>query len=146
MGDAGQALGHVDPRTDSKRSPKQKPVALVVEDDTDQRELIGTLFEESDVQVIECASAEAAMQVMEQVGDRTVMVFTDVKLAGVMDGVDLARTVTDRWPHARLVTTSGACTPERLKALPKRTKHIPKPWRALDLIMEVERAIAHRAS
>lgn len=118
------------------------PVAVVVEDDVDQRELIGAIFEESDVEVIECSSGEAAMRVMEAVGDRTIFLFADVRLPGSMDGVDLACQVGDRWPHTRLVTTSGGCTASRLRALPRRAKHLPKPWRALDLIIELEHAIA----
>ena len=120
------------------------PIALVVEDDNDQRELIGAIMEESDVQVIECESGEAAMEVMEIVGDRAVFLFADVGLAGVMDGVDLACEVGDRWPQTTVVTTSGFCKPSRLRALPHGTKHLPKPWRALDLIIELEHAIASR--
>ncbi|RKE73571.1 response regulator [Pseudorhodoplanes sinuspersici] len=131
-------------RSASSGQTKGNPVALVVEDDNDQRELIGAILEESDVQVIACESGEAAMQVMEVVGDRTVFLLADVGLAGVMDGVDLACEVDDRWPHTRLVTTSGYCEPSRLRALPRGTKHLPKPWRALDLIIELEHAIASR--
>lgn len=126
------------------RVQAQTPVALVVEDDIDQRELIGAILEESDVEVIECESGEAAMKVMELVGDNTVFLVADVGLAGVMDGVDLACEVGDRWPHTRLVTTSGGCEPSRLRKLPRGTKHLPKPWRALDLIIELEQAIEAR--
>lgn len=140
MGDNGRS----DQNTNASSDLVDTPVALVVEDDSDQRDLIGAILEESEVQVIECESAEAAMTVMEKVGDRTVFVVADVELAGVMDGVELARAVGDRWPHARVVTTSGGCDSRRLSALPKQTKHMPKPWRALDLIIELERAIAAR--
>ncbi len=106
--------------------------------------MIGAILEESEVQVVECASGEAAVKVMEVLGDRAVFLFADVGLAGVMDGVDLACEVGDRWPNTRLVTTSGGCEPSRLRALPRGTKHFPKPWRALDLIIELEHAIASR--
>ncbi len=105
MGDGGQLRICDIPEPDR---PTQW-VALVVEDDDDQRDLIGAILEESDVKVIACDSAEAAMQVMEKVGDRAVFVLTDVELAGTMDGVDLARELGDRWPHTRVVTTSGGC-------------------------------------
>ena len=120
------------------------PVALVVEDDADQRELIGAILEESDVQVIECESGEAAMKVMEVVGDRAVFLLADIRLAGLMDGITLACAVGDRWPRTRLVTISGFYERAQLKALPYGTKHLPKPWRALDLIIELEHAIASR--
>lgn len=116
-------------------------VALVVEDDDDQRDLIGAILEESEVRVISCSSAEAAIQVMEKIGERAVFVLTDLDLAGDMDGVDLACRVGARWPHARVVTTSGNCDQRRLARLPKRSRHLEKPWRALDLIIELERAI-----
>lgn len=126
------------------RQSHRDPVALVVEDDIHQRELIGAILEESDVQVIECESGEAALKVMEVVGDDTIFLFADVGLAGVMDGVDLAREVGGRWPQTRLVTTSGRCEPSRLRKLPRGAKHLPKPWRALDLIIELELAIEAR--
>lgn len=130
--------------SDLLSEPHRSPVALVVEDDVDQRELIGAILEESDVQVIECESGEAAMKVMEEVGDRTIFLLTDIRLAGRMDGVDLACEVGDRWPHTWLVTTSGICEATRLKSLPSGAKYLPKPWRALDLIIELEHAIASR--
>ena len=88
MGDGSQ---HANFQIHPELSRPAQWVALVVEDDDDQRDLIGAILEESDVLVITCQSAEAAMQVMERVGDRAVFVMTDVELAGKMDGVDLAR-------------------------------------------------------
>ena len=114
------------------------PVAVVVEDDDDQRDLLGAIFEESDVQVIACDCADAAMKVMENVGARTVFMFADIS-----DGGGLASEVETRWPHTRLLTTcpyQGQASGARAK----RTKRIEKPWRALDLIIELERAIAAR--
>lgn len=117
-------------------------VALVVEDDEDQRELIGAILEESDVKVFGCDSAEAAIEVMEKIGDRALFVLTDVDLAGTMDGVELARELSDRWPATHVVTTSGCSDQRRLARLPERSRHLEKPWRALDIIVELERAIA----
>jgi DNA-binding NtrC family response regulator len=134
MGATGQV------KTSSNPNPADR-VALVVEDDQDQRDLIGAILEESDVRVISCDTAEAAMQVMETVGERTVFVLADVDLAGKMDGIDLACKLGVRWPNTRVVTTSGGCDKRRLAKLPKRSRHLEKPWRALDLIIELERAI-----
>src|SRR5215813_13525644 len=46
-----------------------KPAALVVEDDANQRYLIGTLLEECDMRVIECETGEAATAALEHVLD-----------------------------------------------------------------------------
>ena len=40
------------------------PLALVVEDDDNQRALLSTLLEESEMEVLECDSAEAAISVL----------------------------------------------------------------------------------
>lgn len=143
MGDSGQGVDLCVPSQPEYREPGLNPwVALVVERDDHQRDLIGAILEESGVRVIACRSAEAAVKVMESVGDNAIFVLTDLDLAGATDGVDLARELGDRWPHTRVVTTSGGCDRKRLATLPKRTRHLEKPWRALDIIIELERAIA----
>ena len=70
--------------------------ALVVEDDPMQREMIGLLLEESDFDVIECESAEAAELVLQRVADSLVLLMTDVDLAGHMDGLPMSPGGTTR--------------------------------------------------
>jgi DNA-binding NtrC family response regulator len=115
------------------------PVALVVEDDTDQRLLLATLLEESEMRVVECESAEAAMCLLDRIGDDVRLLFADVQLAGVMSGADLAAEAKQRFPNMRVVVTSGQFRPERL---PPDAKFMPKPWRALDVLREAERSLA----
>jgi two-component system cell cycle response regulator CpdR len=55
-----------------------RATALIVEDDPMQREMICLLLEESDVNVIECESAEAAELVLENAGDNVALMLTDV--------------------------------------------------------------------
>ena len=43
------------------------PLALVVEDDDNQRALLSTLLEESEMEVLECDSAEAAISVLNRI-------------------------------------------------------------------------------
>ncbi len=59
-----------------------KPTALVVENDEMQRTLVSTLLEESEMNVIQCESAEAAVYVLDQSGGCLSIIFTDVELAG----------------------------------------------------------------
>ena len=63
------------------------PDALIVEDDVEQRQLAATLLEESDLHVIECESAEAAVSVMQRRGESIALVFADIRLPGLIDGV-----------------------------------------------------------
>ncbi len=128
------------------RERSRDRVALVVEDDPNVRALAETVLEETDLAVEGCASAEVALAVLRERGHTIALIFADVRLAGAMDGVQLASAVATLWPTTRLVLTSG--TPQAdLAPLPERTVFIAKPWRALDLLCEAERATRepHRA-
>lgn len=120
--------------------PDHSRVALVVEDDADARDLAVALLEETDLDVVTCESAEAALAVLETRGDDVAMLFTDVRLAGAMDGLSLADAATRRWPSVRVVVTSGYGDDGRL---PDRATYMGKPWRALDVLMQAERAAQH---
>jgi DNA-binding NtrC family response regulator len=80
---------------------------LIVEDDADIRSLTAALLEDEQVDTIECESAEAALATMLIGGREVAMIFADVRLRGVMDGIDLAREVKMRWPLLPVILTSG---------------------------------------
>lgn len=113
-----------------------RPTALIVEDDPMQRDMIGLLLEESDFDVIACASAEAAEIVLQRSGDRLSLMMTDVELAGYMNGVELAHIARQCNPELGVIVTSGK--PLRA-ALPEGVKFWAKPWAPLDIIREAER-------
>jgi two-component system cell cycle response regulator CpdR len=118
---------------------QSKPIRatdLVVEDDPMQREMICLLLEESEMEVIECESGEAAELVLEQAGPGLVMLMTDVRLAGHMSGVELAHVAKKFNPDLDVIVTSGK--PLR-QALPDGVKFWAKPWTPLDVIREAER-------
>jgi CheY-like chemotaxis protein len=119
------------------RPPRR--TALVVEDDAELRWLSAALLEESELDIVECESAEAALAVMLMRGAEVAMIFADIRLPGVMDGVDLAREVKMRWPHLTVVLTSGN-PGDRLKQLPPGVLYLPKPWQPLNVLMVAERA------
>src|SRR5882724_9684865 len=124
---------------------QQKPLratALIVEDDPMQRQMICRLLEESDYDVIQCESAEAAQFVLERNGGSLWLMITDVKLAGQMDGVELAHIAKEHVPDLEVIVTSGK--PLR-QALPEGAKFWSKPWVPLDVIREAERmSVSHR--
>lgn len=113
------------------------PVALVVEDDAAVRDLATAVLEETDLGVIACDSAEAALSVLERTDVTVALLFADVRLPGAMDGVSLAEAVGRRWPDVRVVVTSGASRDARL---PVQAVYMQKPWRALDVLVQAERA------
>ena len=118
-----------------------RATALVVEDDPMQREMISLLLEESDFDVIECESAEAAELVLERAGDSLVMMMTDVQLAGSMNGVELAYIARKYNPAIGVIVTSGRPLHQ---ALPDGVQFWAKPWAPLDVIREAERMMLER--
>jgi two-component system cell cycle response regulator CpdR len=113
-----------------------KPIALVVEDDVSQRDLMVTLLEESEMGTIECESAEGAMRVLERMGNCVSIMFTDVNLTGNVDGVDLARFAKQCYPNIQVIVISG---PALTKDLPEGVTFMPNPWLAIDVLREAER-------
>jgi hypothetical protein len=59
-----------------------------------------------------------------------------------MDGVDVAQQAAASWPWIKVVVTSGAMD-RPLNDRPRSAKFMPKPWRALDVLVEAERASMH---
>jgi DNA-binding NtrC family response regulator len=116
-----------------------RATALIVEDDPMQREMICVLLEESDYDVIQCESAEAAELVLDKFSSTLAFMMTDVSLAGRMNGVQLAHIARARNPHLDVVVTSGRDLPA---PLPSGVKFWSKPWAALDVLREAELAQA----
>ena len=113
-----------------------RATALVVEDDPMQRDMICLLLEESEVNVIECESAEAAELVLERAGGSLVLMMTDVELAGNMDGVELAHIARRYNPDIEVIVTSGRPLHQEL---PDGVRFWSKPWVPLDVIRAAER-------
>jgi DNA-binding NtrC family response regulator len=112
-------------------------LALVVEDDVHQRLFLVMLLEECEMRVLECASAEAAICVLDRMGDKIGLMFTDVQLTGAMNGVTLAVEAKQRFPRMNVVVTSGRACPE---GLPSDATFMATPWLPLDVLREAERS------
>jgi DNA-binding NtrC family response regulator len=115
----------------------QRSIALLVEPDQEQRALVATLLEESDLQVIECDSAEAALAVVDVKGDHMAMVVTDVALAGRIDGIALAQNLEAQHPEVPVIMMSAD---DRISELPDNVIQLARAWRPLDMLIVAERA------
>ena len=119
----------------------QSRAVLIVEDDAELRSLMATLLEDGKRDIIECESAEAALATMLIRGREVAMIFADVRLPGVMNGVDLAWEVKMGWPFLPVILTSGH--PLRLvDELPAGVTYMPKPCQPLSLVVAAEQALA----
>ena len=107
-------------------------LALVVEDDRFQREMLSDLLRDEHMDVIECESAEAAERVLAQVGAALRVLVTDVELAGVQNGIELADSAKRHFPALNIVIISG----QDNLTLPPDVHFLRKPWQPLDLLRE----------
>jgi CheY-like chemotaxis protein len=85
---------------------KKTPAILIVEDELLVRLGAVDTVVAAGFEVIEAASADEAMRILECRSDIRV-VFTDIQMPGSMDGLTLAYAVRIRWPPIKIIVTSG---------------------------------------
>jgi DNA-binding NtrC family response regulator len=90
--------------------PAQK-LALVVEDDEFQREILSDFLKDKNLDVIQCESAEAAELIIARVGAELNLLVTDFHLAGKGTGLDLATFARAQFPKLRVIVISGDNNP-----------------------------------
>jgi DNA-binding NtrC family response regulator len=105
-------------------------LALVVEDDPLQREVLSDALKRENLDVIQCDSAEAAELVVARFGVELCVMVTDVELAGPGDGVELATFARQCCPDLRIIVVSGTDP----AALPSDIRFFAKPYRISDLL------------
>ena len=109
-----------------------RPIALVVEDDPIQREMIALLLEETDYDVIQCEDAETAELALKN--RHPALLVTDVTLVGAMTGIDLVESAKRVNPSLRVIVMSGK-PPAR--ELPDDVTFFAKPFYPIELIREL---------
>ncbi len=108
-------------------------VALVVEDDAIQREVVSELLRDNGLEVVECSSAEAAELVLASTGTELMALVTDVNLAGHMTGIELAQYAKRKFPHINVVMVSGRDP----AYVPRDTHFFLKPYQSNELLSAV---------
>ncbi len=107
-----------------------QPLVLVVDDDVLERMGASFMFSDAGYQVIEAGDADAALRFFETNADIRLL-FTDVSMPGSINGSDLARQVTERWPLVGVIMTSGRPFPT---GLPPSVRFHSKPYEPVDVL------------
>ena len=123
------------------QTQQKRRAVLIVEDDAELRSLTAALFEDEQVDTIECESAEAALATLLIGGPEVAMILAEVRLRGVIDGIDLAREVKLRWPLLPVILTSGLPR-DRVGVLPLGVGYMAKPWQPLDVLIAAKQALS----
>ena len=119
------------PSTETVR-PLTKPLVLIVEDEPLVRIVAASMLQDAGFDTLEAASADHALRVLEGRPDVCVL-FSDVQLPGVMDGLHLAAAVHDRWPSIKLLLTSGGVNVGN-DEIPHDGRFLPKPYDASQIV------------
>ena len=94
------------PEDTSRYTAADPHTILVVEDNRDVKNVAVSLLEQLGYQTIAVESASEALDVLAS-GQTVNLLFTDVALPGQLDGLALARKVTDRYGTIPIVLTTG---------------------------------------
>jgi FixJ family two-component response regulator len=109
----------------------QHSIVLIVEDDA--------LLADMALEMIEETGLTAVAVYLKEHSDDVAAMFSDVRLKGPLNGIELAAFVAVRWPSIAICVTSGVAL-ERPYRLPRNAQFMPKPWKPLEVISFVEKA------
>ena len=112
---------------------------LIVEDEAVVREMAVEFLDDAGLKTLSAASADSALAILEKQSDSVCLLFTDVRMPGNMDGLALARTTMQRWPHIKVIVTSGMFT-KPTDTVPQGAEFLAKPWMPLDMLTRVMQA------
>jgi DNA-binding response OmpR family regulator len=123
---------------------KRPPIVLVVEDEALLR-LNATIFlKDAGFETIEASNASDALKIMKSRPDVGVL-FTDIQMPGLIDGMELAREIHEGWPDVLLLITSGNRRPAKA-TIPDHGHFLAKPYGAAAVIGEIHALVREAAS
>ena len=112
---------------------------LVVEDEPLTRMVAADALADGGIMAWEAADADEALAVLDQ-HPKIGLVFTDVKMPGAMDGLDLAHEVAGTRPDVKVIVTSGVAA-VTVDDLPAQGTFLPKPYPAQQLVSIVAKKL-----
>lgn len=119
---------------------ESRMVVLVVEDEPLVRIFIADFLDEAGFKVLEAANADEALTILTARPDVQAVV-TDIEMPrGSMNGLELARTVQERWPGVGVVISSGRERPGP-DDLSEKVAFLAKPYLP-DTVITVIRQMA----
>ncbi len=105
------------------------PYALAVDDDPlilmDARDIL----EDAGYRCHEADDGDSAIELLSAKAEQIMLLFSDVEMPGSIDGFELAREVSARWPWIDIVIASGNISPEP-GDMPEKATFIFKPFTA----------------
>jgi CheY-like chemotaxis protein len=124
---------------------QENHTVLVVEDEFLIREDISTHLKDCGFNIIEAENATAAIQFLTSRNDIDI-VFTDIRMPGDMDGIELARWIAVNYPNILVMIASGHVSREvAIKEL-CGVEAFVKPYKPEAISRKMRELLAHRKS
>jgi CheY-like chemotaxis protein len=117
-----------------RRPEREQATILVVEDEVLIRIVLADELRMAGFHALEAADADEAL-VLLAAAPEIALVFTDIRMPGSMDGLELSRHVRARWPHVKVIVASGAELP--VHAEPSWDATLQKPYDVPDVLGSV---------
>lgn len=119
------------------------PLVLVVDDEVLIRLIAADILEGAGYRVIEACDADEARAILEaDVGCD--VIFTDVNMPGLMDGIELTRFVQRFYPEVPVVLTSGG-VPLHVLSQADPAAVVMKPYTEANLTLAIRKALDQRS-
>ena len=115
---------------------------LAVEDNPRLRALVVKQLKQLGYRCLDAEDGPSALKILES--NEVDLLFTDVIMPGGMSGYDLGRTARTRWPHIRVLLTSGF-PEEKINGNgqpPWNMRLLLKPYRKEDLALMLREVLA----
>jgi CheY-like chemotaxis protein len=111
-------------------------VVLIVEDEMLLRMRAVDMVEDAGFTPVEAVDADEAVAILESRSD-VALLFTDIQIPGIMDGLKLAHAVHERWPPIKIILVSGQLRPASID-IPTDSRFFGKPLEAKEMIAEMQ--------
>lgn len=114
-----------------------QPIVVVCEDDTLVRMVIVDYLSENGCKILEAASGEDAVGLIDGPDQQLDALFTDIRLGGALNGWDVAEIFRERFPNLRVLYASGFSIDPRRDV--QGSEFFSKPYQADDILEACKR-------
>jgi CheY-like chemotaxis protein len=123
------------------RSRATRAAVLVVDDEPLVRMMVADELRDHDYFVMEARSGDEAAQLLND-GAQVDLVFTDVRMPGLIDGIALGRLIASEFPKIRVIVASG-----NVSALPRGVADFffSKPYDLASVVQKIETVLMGQA-
>jgi len=120
---------------------------LIVEDEVLVRTAIAEYLRHCGYRVVETASADEALSVLQEVDIKVDVVLSDVKISGSMDGFSLAKWVRENRPGVQVILTGNVEKAAHAAGdLCEDGPHLAKPYQPQQVIEWIKRLKASKVT